>query len=255
VAIDRWAVWRTQQIQEEVIEAYRSYQFHLIYQKVHNFCSVDLGGFYLDVLKDRMYTMRSDSPSRRSAQTAMFWIAEAMTRWLAPILSFTSDEIWGFMPGQRGESVFLQTWLALPEGAAQQPALDWDSMLRVRGAVTRELEKLRNNGAIGAPLDAEIDLYCAPPVFDLLSKFGEELRFVFITSAARVHPLGEKPADAVAGDADEGAAWIVARPTEAVKCKRCWHRRPDVGSHAKHPELCGRCVSNVEGPGETRKYV
>jgi isoleucyl-tRNA synthetase len=255
VAIDRWALWRTKQLQDEVIEAYRNYQFHVIYQKVHNFCSVDLGGFYLDVLKDRMYTMRLDSKGRRSAQSAMFLITEAMTRWLAPILSFTADEIWSFMPGPRSESVFLQTWLELPAGAGDKPQIDWDAILRVRSAVTRELEKLRNSGAIGAPLDAEIDIYCAPPLFELLSKFGEELRFVFITSAARVHPLAEKPAEAVVADAEEGAAWILARPTEAAKCKRCWHRRPDVGSHAAHPELCRRCVSNVEGPGETRDYV
>jgi isoleucyl-tRNA synthetase len=256
VAIDRWALWRTQQLQEEVVGAYRNYQFHLIYQKVHNFCSVDLGGFYLDVLKDRLYTTPAKSHARRSAQTAMFWIVEAMVRWLAPILSFTAEEIWRFMPGARNESVFLHTWLALPQGAGQRPAIDWDAVLRLRSGVMRELEKLRNAGAIGAPLDAEIDLYCAPHLLQILESFGDELRFVFITSGARVHRADGRPADAAAAEeGNEDFAWIVARPTGAKKCVRCWHKRDDVGSHAKHPQLCGRCVINVDGPGEERHYI
>ena len=256
VALDRWALWRTAQLQEEVLAAYRNYQFHLIYQKVHNFCSVDLGGFYLDVLKDRLYTTPAKSHARRSAQTAMFWIVEAMVRWLAPILSFTAEEIWKFMPGARNESVFLNTWLALPQGAAQRPSIDWDSVLRVRSGVMRELEKLRNAGAIGAPLDAEIDVYCAPHLLQVLQSFGEELRFVFITSAARVHRADSRPAEATpAEEGNDDFAWIVARPTAANKCVRCWHKREDVGSHAQHPELCGRCVTNVDGPGEQRRYI
>ncbi len=261
VAIDRWALWRTQQVQEEVIAAYRDYQFHLIYQKVHNFCSVDLGGFYLDVLKDRLYTMPAKSKARRSAQTAMFWIAEAMVRWIAPILSFTGEEIWRHLPattatGKRGESVFFETWAQFPQGAAVRPAVDWDAILDLRSAVARELEKVRNSGAIGAPLDAEVDLYCAPALLQTLEPFGEELRFVFITSGARVHPAESRPADAApAQDDDRNAAWIVVRPTNASKCVRCWHKRPDVGSSTKHPELCGRCVTNIETAGEDRKYT
>ncbi len=265
VAIDRWALWRTQQLQEEIVAAYRAYQFHLIYQKVHNFCSVDLGGFYLDVLKDRLYTTPRESAARRSAQTAMYWIAEALVRWLAPVLSFTAEEIWRFMPGQRGESVFFETWAQLPQGAATRPTIDWGAILDLRSAVARELEKLRNSGAIGAPLDAEVDLYCAPALLEKLSAFGEELRFVFIVSDIRVHPAEERPGNAAAaspvGDSaasregGDNDAWIVVQPTAARKCVRCWHKRADVGSHAKHPELCGRCVTNVEGPGETRRFT
>ena len=256
VAIDRWALWRTEQLQEEVVAAYRNYQFHLIYQKVHNFCSVDLGGFYLDVLKDRLYTTPAKSHARRSAQTAMFWIAEAMVRWLAPILSFTAEEIWQFMPGARNESVFLNTWAALPQGAAQRPQIDWDVLLRVRSGVMRELEKLRNANAIGAPLDAEVDVYCAPHVLQVLQPFGEELRFAFITSAARVHRADGRPSEAMpAEEGNDDFAWIVARPSAAQKCVRCWHKREDVGSDAKHPELCSRCVTNVDGPGEQRRYI
>ncbi|HKS57849.1 MAG TPA: isoleucine--tRNA ligase [Steroidobacteraceae bacterium] len=256
VAIDRWALWRTEQLQEEVVAAYRNYQFHLIYQKVHNFCSVDLGGFYLDVLKDRLYTTPAKSHARRSAQTAMFWILEAMVRWLAPILSFTSEETWRYMPGQRNESVFFNTWVALPQGAAQRPQVDWDAVLRVRSGVMRELEKLRNANAIGAPLDAEVDVYCAPHLLQILQSFGDELRFVFITSAARVHRADSRPPEAAAAEeGNDDFAWIVARPSAAKKCVRCWHKREDVGSSAEHPELCARCVTNVAGPGEQRRFI
>jgi isoleucyl-tRNA synthetase len=256
VALDRWALWRTEQLQEEVVAAYRNYQFHLIYQKVHNFCSVDLGSFYVDVLKDRLYTTPAKSHARRSAQTAMFWIVEAMVRWLAPLLSFTAEEIWRFMPGARNESVFLNTWVALPRGAAQRPQTDWDAVLRVRSGVMRELEKLRNANAIGAPLDAEVDVYCAAHVLQVLQPFGEELRFAFITSAARVHRADSRPPEATAAEeGNEDFAWIVARPSAAKKCVRCWHKREDVGSYPKHPELCGRCVTNVDGPGEQRRYI
>jgi isoleucyl-tRNA synthetase len=256
VALDRWALWRTEQLQEEVVAAYRNYQFHLIYQKVHNFCSVDLGGFYLDVLKDRLYTMPAQSPARRSAQTAMFWIVEAMVRWLAPLLSFTAEEIWRYMPGTRNESVLLNTWVALPQGAAQRPQVDWDAVLRVRTGVMRELEKLRNAGAIGAPLDAEVDVYCAPHLLQILQSFGDELRFVFITSAARVHRADSRPPQAAAvEEGNDDFAWIVARPSAAKKCVRCWHKREDVGSSAEHPELCGRCVTNIAGPGEQRRFI
>ncbi|MBL8268700.1 isoleucine--tRNA ligase [Steroidobacter sp.] len=256
VQVDRWAVWRTQQLQEEVIAAYRSYQFHLIYQKVHNFCSVDLGGFYLDIVKDRVYTTGKKSLPRRSAQTAMFYIAEALTRWLAPILSFTAEEIWRYMPGARGESVFFDTFFELPKELIQRPAIDWDAILDVRSAISRELEKLRNAGSIGAPLDAEVDVYTQGPLLETLQSFGEELRFVFITSAARVHAADTRPADAVAAvEGESNTTWIAVKPTTAVKCVRCWHKRPDVGQDSKHPELCGRCVTNVDGPGEQRRFT
>jgi isoleucyl-tRNA synthetase len=256
VQVDRWAVWRTQQLQEEVIAAYRSYQFHLIYQKVHNFCSVDLGGFYLDIVKDRVYTTGKKSLPRRSAQTAMFYIAEALSRWLAPILSFTAEEVWRYMPGARSESVFFSTFFELPRELTERPSIDWDAILNVRSVIARELEKLRSAGSIGGPLDAEVDVYAKGPLLATLQAFGEELRFVFITSEARVHAAESRPADAVAAEEGEGnTTWLVVKPTTAVKCVRCWHKRPDVGHDARHPELCGRCVSNVEGPGEQRRFT
>ncbi|HEX9773022.1 MAG TPA: isoleucine--tRNA ligase [Steroidobacteraceae bacterium] len=254
VELDRWALARTRSLQEEVVAAYRDYVFHLIYQKVHNFCVVDLGGFYLDVIKDRLYTTRADGQPRRSAQTALYWIAEAMARWLAPVLSFTAEEIWRHMPGERPESVFHSTWVGLPQAAAA--AVDWSAVLEARGAVLRELERLRVAGLIGAPLDAAVDLYCAPPLLATLGALGEELRFVLITSEARVHAADARPAAAVAsgGEGAEGL-WIAVQPATAAKCVRCWHKRADVGTIPAHPELCGRCVSNVDGPGELRRFA
>jgi isoleucyl-tRNA synthetase len=255
VDIDRWALSRTQQLQQEVLEAYRNYQFHLIYQKVHNFCSVELGSFYMDVLKDRLYTLPRRGAARRSGQTAMYWMLMAMVRWLAPILSFTAEEIWRYMPGTRSESVLLETWAELPLGVGQQPKLDWDAVLSVRSAVTRELEKLRNAAVIRGSLDAEVDVYCNGAWYETLQSFGDELKFVFITSAARVHRGAERPATAVAAEPTEtNAAWIAVKASEHAKCVHCWHKTADVGTHAVHPLLCGRCVINIEGPGEVRRY-
>ncbi len=256
VDLDRWAVWRTQQLQSEMLDAYRRYEFHQIYQKVHNFCSVDLGAFYLDVLKDRLYTTPVDSHARRSAQSAMYLIIDAMTRWLAPVLSFTAEEIWKFMPdaANRPESVFLSSWLQFP--AISAPQIDWTQMLELRAAVSRELEKLRVAGAIGAPLDAGVTLYADASSYQLLRNLGEELRFVFITSEAQVLPAAEKPADAVpASDGEQNAVWIKVQAVSYSKCVRCWHKRSDVGTHAEHPELCGRCAGNVSGSGEVRRYA
>jgi isoleucyl-tRNA synthetase len=216
---------------------------------------VDLGGFYLDVLKDRMYTTPTAGRARRSAQTVMYHIAECMVRWLAPILSFTAEEIWQYLPGERSESVFLETWHRAPEVAAGD--IEWPALLQLRRDVTRELEKLRDAGSIGAPLDAEVDVYCSPDEYARFSALGDELRFFFITSHARVQRVeGAPPADAaLASNTGRAGIWIAVKPTSNPKCVRCWQRRPDVGSNPKHPELCGRCVTNVEGPGEVRRFV
>ena len=254
VALDQWALARAASLQREVVTAYRDYQYHLIYQKVHNFCVVDMGGFYLDVLKDRLYTLPADNPSRRSAQTALMWIAEAMVRWLAPILSFTAEEIWRFLPGAREQSVLHSTWAKLPE--VGEGAIDWPALISLRADVTRQLEGLREQGVIGAPLDAEVDIYCDAAQYPRFAALGEELRFLFITSAARVHSVSAAPVGAVAATtaAPEGV-WMMLQPSNSTKCVRCWHHRPDVGSNAAHPELCSRCVTNLEGPGETRRFV
>jgi isoleucyl-tRNA synthetase len=253
VAFDRWAIARTAALQAEVTAAYNDYAFHLIYQKVHNFCVVDLGGLYLDVLKDRLYTTPKDSHARRSAQTALWHIAEAMVRWLAPILSFTSEEVWKFLPGARADSVFLSTWHALPAVASSN--VNWEALLALRADVARELELLRAAGTIGAPLQAELDIYCTEAHYEALASLGDELRFLMITSQARLHRVKTAPEGAtVAAGFPSGGVWLRAAATAATKCVRCWHHTHDVGASTEHPELCARCVVNLNLPGETRRW-
>ncbi|WP_445372183.1 isoleucine--tRNA ligase [Methylomonas sp. HW2-6] len=256
VALDRWVVDKAWQLQEEIKVAYNEYQFQVIYQKVLNFCSIDLGGFYLDIVKDRQYTAKEDCLARRSGQTAMYHVIEALVRWLAPITSYTADEIWHFIPGQRGESVFLETWyqgLFPLEADAAINRDTWDRVMAVRAAVSKELEALRKDGAIGASLNAEVDLYCNEVYGAELNKLGKELHFIFITSNAGVSDMQFCPDDAVATDID--GLRIKVRVSEQQKCVRCWHQRYDIGEHPEHPELCGRCVENVAGNGETRRYA
>jgi isoleucyl-tRNA synthetase len=256
--LDRWIIDRALGVQTQVVGAYDAYQFHQIYQRVHNFCSVELGSFYLDVIKDRQYTTPTESQARRSAQTALYHVAEALTRWIAPILSFTAEEIWALLPGERPESVLFAQWYdGLQPLAADAvfPAADWDRILEVRNHVARAIEVARNEQGMGGSLNAEIDLYADGSTAELLRRLGDELRFVLITSDAQV-PAGPAPA-AVERVllADGSSLAIVVRKSGHPKCVRCWHRRPDVGSHAGHPELCGRCVDNVAGSGEHRRYA
>ena len=258
LALDRWAVDRTWRLQKEILEAYDQYQFHLIYQKIHNFCSVDLGSLYLDIIKDRQYTTGRDSIARRSAQTAMQHILEAMTRWLAPILSFTAEELWRNLPGERGPSVFLTTWYQGLFAVSDEEALNaayWDRLIAVREAVSKELEKLRVAGGIGSGLDAEIDLYSEGELAADLGRISDELRFFLITSYARIQPLAAKPDDATAVQIDGQTLAIQVTPSTHAKCVRCWHHREDVGHNAEHPELCGRCVDNAFGAGEARRFA
>jgi isoleucyl-tRNA synthetase len=257
IELDRWAVDRALQLQQEIVQAYRDYQFHLIYQKIHNFCVVDMGGFYLDVIKDRQYTTQADGLPRRSCQTALYHIAEAMSRWLAPILSFTADEVWQHLPGRRSESVFLETWYEGLFALDRQDRFDrrfWERVLAVRVAIAPHLEAGRKAGVIGSSLDAEVDLYCGEETVDILDRLEDELRFVLITSYARVHPLlSQQPVDAAASEI-EGLA-VRVRRSEHAKCVRCWHHREDVGADLDHPELCGRCVENVRAAGEARRFA
>jgi isoleucyl-tRNA synthetase len=255
IALDRWAVARTAALQEEVIRAYRDYEFHLIYQKVHNFCVLDMGGFYLDVLKDRLYTTPAGGHPRRSAQTAMYHVAEAMVRWLAPVLAFTAEEIWASLPGERAESVLLSTWHALPEVPLHEDDPDWDLVHAVRDDVARELEGLRNAGRIGSSLDAELVLYAADDLAEKLRGPGDELRFLLLTSAARVETLDARPADAIPLEGFTDRLYAQVLPTKNPKCGRCWHRRADVGVDPAHPEVCGRCAENVGGAGEQRRWA
>ena len=249
VALDRWALHRAVELQRSIEAAYATYGFHRVYQQLHNFCVVDMGGFYLDIIKDRLYTTGADSHPRRSAQSAMYYISEAMVRWLAPILSFTAEEIWSLLPGERDASVFLSTFYELPE--PQDLVADWDNLIRVRDTVSKALEASREAGNIGSGLEADVTVYADDEIRAALEQPGHELRFVFITSEAAVQPASERTADAAAGD----GFWVTVTPSEHPKCIRCWHRRAAVGSVKAHPESCARCAANVDGPGETRVYA
>tara|TARA_R110000772_G_scaffold54227_1_gene123860 strand:+ start:147656 stop:150460 length:2805 start_codon:yes stop_codon:yes gene_type:complete len=256
LSLDRWVIDRSARLQSEIEAAYESYQFHVIYQKLHNFCSNDLGGFYLDVIKDRQYTTRADSRARRSAQTALYHIAEALVRWIAPILSFTAEEIWENLPGEHAESVFLSEWyqgLERLEGNEAMGAAYWQQVMAVRAAVNREIEVQRAAGLVRGSLDTDVTLYVAAPLQALLASLGDELRFVLITSGATLAPLDSAPTEAAATELPELRLQVHVSPAD--KCERCWHRREDVGRHAQHPTLCGRCVDNVEGPGEQRHFA
>jgi isoleucyl-tRNA synthetase len=254
--LDRWAVDRALLLQQEIIEDYENYKFGNVYQKVHNFCVQELGGFYLDIIKDRQYTTGANSAARRSCQTAMYHIVEALTRWIAPILAFTSEELWEHLPGEHNDSVMLNTWyealFALPEKTNFGRAF-WDEVMAVKVAVNREIENLRKEKVIGGSLQAEVTLHADAALADKLACLGDELRFVLITSQAGIAPLDAAGPDSVTTELPSLKLSIVK--SSHTKCARCWHLRPDVGSHAAHPELCGRCIDNIEGPGEVRKHA
>ncbi len=246
--LDRWVLDRAAQLQEGILSDYREYRFHTIYQKLHNFCVTDLGAFYLDVIKDRIYTCPTDSIARRSAQTAIYHIANALVRWIAPILSFTADEIWEFLPATQG-SVFLSEWyldLARLDAGAQLSADDWQRVIQIRELVNQQIENKRKEGVLGAALEAEIDLYLGQGDYQLLDRLGAELRFVLMVSAARIHSAYEPGVDTIEVK--------VHQSTEA-KCVRCWHHREDVGRNSDHPQLCSRCVENIGTSGETRYFA
>ena len=254
--LDRWAVDRARLLQAEIVEAYDTYKFWNVYQKVHNFCVQELGGFYLDIIKDRQYTTQANSVARRSCQTALYHIAEALVRWIAPVLSFTAEELWQYLPGEHNDSVMLNAWY---DGLAELPADQalgrefWNTVMGVKEAVNKELENLRSAKAIRGNLEAEVTLFVESALSEQLAKLGDELRFVLITSQAALAPLAEAGADAVETELP-GLKLRILKSTE-TKCARCWHFRADVGTHAAHPEICSRCVDNIEGAGEVRQHA
>jgi isoleucyl-tRNA synthetase len=238
--IDRWALTRAEQFQAEVLKHYEVYEFHPVVSKLQVFCSEDLGAFYLDVLKDRLYTTAPMSLARRSAQTALWQITQAMLRWMAPFLSFTAEEAWAvFAPGQG--SIFKQTyWDFAGVGATTNAALlsKWQSLREVRDVVNKAIEEVRTAGGVGSSLQAEVTVAAPPEMHVLLASLGEDLKFVLITSKATL----------ATGD----ALAVTVTPSAVTKCERCWHWRDDVGADSGHPTICGRCVSNLHGAGEQR---
>jgi isoleucyl-tRNA synthetase len=246
VEIDRYALAMTREMANAALEDYRKFEFHLVAQRLQNFCSEDLGGFWLDILKDRLYTTGAASRARRSAQSARHHATQMVLRRMAPMLSFTAQEAWAVLHPRTDDSIFFHTWkdvLPKQEGEAGL-ASRWKRLREIRAAVMKRLEESRASGAIGSSLQAEVTIEAGGPDLELLRSLGDDLRFVLITSKAELRP-----------SSGEGIVNIEVRVSAHSKCERCWHYRPDVGSHAAHPTICGRCVSNLEGPGEVREHA
>jgi isoleucyl-tRNA synthetase len=244
--IDRYALARAAQMQSDILAHFDTFEFHPVVAKLQIYCSEDLGAFYLDILKDRLYTTAAQSVARRSAQTALWHITQALLRWIAPILSFTAEEAWGVL-AQSGkitpelkDSIFLATYANLdaPDTVLLQK---WARIREIREAVNKDIETLRAAGQVGASLQANIVITAAPEDLALLASLGDDLKFVLIVSQVTLQ----------AGS----ALHIQTQPATAAKCERCWHYREDVGSDAQHPTICGRCTSNLFGAGEVRSVA
>ena len=256
--LDKWIVAKTANLQTQIITAYEQYNFHHLVQLILNFCSNDLGGFYLDVIKDRQYTTQVDSLARRSAQSALHHITEAMVRWLAPVLSFTAEEIWQNMPNEKNTSIFLERWYQKLNENYSNDAID--TARDISPLIRQHIEIMRNEKIIGSSLEVEVDIYCKDNnIYQSLERLGDELRFVFITSDAKIHspnePITIFDTTTKAMEWAERGVLIKVSKSKHEKCVRCWHHREDVGNNVKHPELCGRCVENVDGKGEIRKFA
>ncbi|AFJ48395.1 isoleucine--tRNA ligase [Shimwellia blattae] len=257
VVLDRWAVGCAQAAQADIIKAYESYDFHEVVQRLMRFCSVEMGSFYLDIIKDRQYTAKADSVARRSCQTALFHIAEALVRWMAPVMSFTADEVWGYLPGEREKYVFTGEWYEGLFGLADSEAMNdafWETLLEVRGEVNKVIEQARADKLVGGSLGAAVTLYADPELKASLLSLGDELRFVLLTSGAQVADYADAPQQAQQSDVLKGLK-ITLQKAEGEKCPRCWHYTTDIGKVAEHADICGRCVTNVAGDGEKRKFA
>jgi isoleucyl-tRNA synthetase len=239
--IDRYALALTHELQANCVAAYDRYEFHRVVQALQNFCAEDLGAFYLDILKDRLYTTAADSRARRSAQSALWHIVQSITRLMAPILSFTAEEIHQ-VTGR--DSVMLETWHALPEIAKKDVLVSrWQAIRAVRAEVLKAIEEVRSAGGVGSSLQAEVEIKAADETHDLLASLGADLKFVLICSKVTLLKVGA------------GGTAVSVVPSAQKKCARCWHWRDDVGHDAAHPELCGRCTSNLYRAGEAREFA
>ncbi|KFA58204.1 Isoleucyl-tRNA synthetase [Gilliamella apicola] len=254
VVLDRWAVSMAKEAQEQIIQAYENYDFHKVVQRIMQFCSIEMGSFYLDIIKDRQYTAKSDSIARHSCQTALYHIAQAMVRWIAPILSFTADEIWQYLPmADKQEFVFEDEWytalFTLPESEALNSEY-WAQILAIRSEVNKVLEQGRNDKVIGGALEAAVTLYADEAIATALTKLDNELRFVLLTSQASVKPLQAASANAVQSDI-QGLKIELAK-AQGDKCPRCWHYTTD---NEPTTHLCKRCEQNIHGNGEVRHFA
>jgi len=243
LSIDRYALHLTHQLQDHIKKDYASYEFHLGMQKFVSFCSEDLGGFYLDILKDRLYTSNENSKARRAAQSAIFHITHSLMRLMAPVLSFTADEIWQILMPQSDENIFMDEWYdPPPHDLNSRELLAWEHIIHVRAIANKKIEELREKGLVGSSLQAEIDIFASGDIYQSLSLLHEDLKFAMITSHAKLHER-------------QGDLHIDVRASKHKKCDRCWHYREEVGSHHEHPTICNRCISNLFEKGEVRSHA
>ena len=264
VSLDKFIIERAQTVQAQIVNAYDAMDFHQVTQHITAFCSQDLGSFYLDIIKDRQYTTQKDGKPRRSAQTAIYHIAQALIRWITPILSFTAQEAWEVLHGNdssKNSYVFTQAWYEFPEFELSAITTeDWQRIMRAKDIVNKHIETARENKILNANLSADAILYADGAMYASLAKLGEELRFVLITSSAELQPMNKAPTQTNSetdNDSNETSAdlSVVITAAEGTKCVRCWHVRDDIGIDSAHPELCARCVTNVIGKGEVRYYA
>jgi isoleucyl-tRNA synthetase len=245
--IDRYAVALANQLQGDIEAHYKAYEFHPAVARMLTFCSEDLGGFYLDILKDRLYTSAPDSADRRAAQNALFHITRNLLKWLSPFLSFTAEEAWQDLPKdpskKLSESIFMEEFTAFPDIANSEELLGkWSRIREIRSEVTKAIEVEREAGNVGSSLQAELTIKLGDVDFAILHSLENDLRFVTITSSANIE---------LSNDGLE----VLVRGSQYKKCARCWHHTNDVGGNPDHPDLCGRCISNLFGSGDHRLFA
>lgn len=263
VSLDKYILKRAEAVQADIRQSYTNMDFHQVCQAVVGFCSQDLGGFYLDIIKDRQYTTKANGEARRSAQTAIYHIAHALLRWIAPILSFTAQEAWQILKGPHTSNgngyIFTEEWYEFPPVVLDDVSeSDWQAILNVKETVNKAYEIARTDKVINANLSANVTVYAPDTTMASLNRLGDELKFVFISSQASVKPFAEKPSDVTFTDEatdSNNQVTVVVKPATGEKCIRCWHIREDIGINPAHPEICGRCAQNVEGQGEVRHYA
>ncbi|MCF9046979.1 isoleucine--tRNA ligase [Acinetobacter nectaris] len=251
IALDQYILQRANDVQKTIVDAYNEMNFHTVCTALTSFCINDLGGFYLDIIKDRQYTTKADSQARHSAQTALYHIVQAFVRWMSPILSFTAQEAWPLIPEQSEKYVFTQTWYELPQVAKNEISeQEWQQLIQVKAAVNKQIEFARNEKVVGGNLSAKVKIWATPELEKLLKSLENELRFVLITSQVEVNAFAEEGKETEV----EGLR-VEILAAEGEKCVRCWHVLPDVNTHSEHLGLCSRCIINVDGAGEERKYA
>lgn len=243
LSLDRFAIYKVDELQSAILDHYEKFEFYLAIQKFVAFCSEELGGFHLDILKDRLYTTSEDSFARRSAQTSLYHISHSLMRVMAPVLSFTAHELWEVLCNEKDHSIFTDYWYELPKhGLSNEDINDWNNIIKVRAEVNKRIEEVRESGKIGSSLQAQLRINANKDIMESLTRFKDDLKFIFISSDVTIN----------LHDDDLN---IEATPSPYKKCERCWHYAESVGQNKEHPSICKRCISNLFGSGEVRIHA